>query len=186
MSLALNTNNEPSYSVNGLISTKFSPIFALALVGNIALANELDNQNIYPVIRTPAYSVSAEISGIPFNYYNKSKSLSYYRNLKTIESFRLLESNWNGNDADKIPEAVMLSAFQLLNKIDLASDELRVFPTARDSIQFECMHKGTYVEAELFAGEYFLYSENRNGQEIEQHYNSIDELAKEFISIYAF
>ena len=104
--------------------------------------------------------------------------------MKSIENFRKLESNWNGNNADKIPEIVVLSAFQLLNQVVAVSDELRVFPTARDSIQFEYSHQGTYVEAELFANEFCLYSENANGLEQELHFDSIDELAKEFISFY--
>jgi hypothetical protein len=67
-----------------------------------------------------------------------------------LESFRSLEKNWNGYDADPIPNKSIDKALELLDYLKGFS-EPEVFPTARDSVQFEWGGKDReYLEFEIF------------------------------------
>lgn len=68
--------------------------------------------------------------------------------LSQIEQFNLLEENWNGNHAEVFSKELVDKAKRILN---LLSDEPEVFPTARNSIQFEYEKiNGEYLEFEIF------------------------------------
>lgn len=63
--------------------------------------------------------------------------------IETINSFSELEQGWNGYGADPIPICVIQTAL----KIAAGLSEAEVYPTGRQSIQFEF---GDDVELEIF------------------------------------
>lgn len=56
------------------------------------------------------------------------------KNESLIRSFGQLPKGWNGYTADPIPQDVVYRALRLLRELPVAPE---VFPTARESIQFE-------------------------------------------------
>lgn len=52
-----------------------------------------------------------------------------------IHSFKNLENGWNGDKAKAIPTSVIENALMMLP--DVPKDGLKIFPTGRESIQFE-------------------------------------------------
>lgn len=78
------------------------------------------------------------------------KSIKLNENLKKIESFRNLPGNWNDSSAGRIDYELITMAKFIIQNIDR---QPRVFPTARDSIQFEFYDTGNenrYLEFEVF------------------------------------
>lgn len=183
MNLVLHTNDEYSYPVNGVLSTQFPSLITLALMMKMMVGVEVETPCCLPKLYTQSYAVCGELANIPMKYFCESKSMSYYRNAKIIDDFRLLEFNWNGNKAEKIPEAVRKNASLFLDRIRGISDFIRVFPTARDSIQFEYTNNGKYVEAELFENQFTLFVDQNEG-EFESDFDSIEKLAKEYLAAY--
>lgn len=88
-----------------------------------------------------------------------------------LHQFSMLKKDWNGYDAAPIPSATLNFANLFLqnlrtNNIDLNGWE--VFPTARESIQFEKNIGDDYVEIEIYSdGHFAFYSEGRESLEIE-------------------
>ena len=68
-------------------------------------------------------------------------------NIKKIESFLALEKGWNGYSAEPFEKSLVEKAISLLDKLPSQPD---VFPTGRNSIQFEYHLKDKYVEIEIF------------------------------------
>ena len=58
------------------------------------------------------------------------------KNINTILSFKKFASNWNGNGAEPFSENIIQRAFDFINSPELKFQP-NVFPTARQSIQFE-------------------------------------------------
>lgn len=76
--------------------------------------------------------------------------------IKAIESFKELERNWNGYDAEPIPEAVINKALELAKQLQPTPEF--VAPTARRSIQFEWEVDGLYTEVEVFNDKIEIFS----------------------------
>lgn len=89
------------------------------------------------------------------NYQLKKK----LNNINTILSFKKFESNWNGNGAEPFSVAIIQKAFDFINSSELKFQP-NVFPTARQSIQFEYeKSNGNYLEIEIFEDRFSAYSE---------------------------
>lgn len=88
-----------------------------------------------------------------------------------INEFKSLEKDWNGYDANPVPTAVVEAALLFLEKLLESKQNLdgwEVFPTARETIQFEKNIGDDYVEIEVYSGGRFaFYSEGRQNIEIE-------------------
>jgi hypothetical protein len=67
--------------------------------------------------------------------------------IKTIESFRELKHDWNGNNAEPLSEKVINKALNLAKELKPIP---LVFPTANNSIQFEWEDNILYLEMEIF------------------------------------
>ena len=81
------------------------------------------------------------------NYINFTDKLM--KNAELIRSFGELSDNWNGYDAEKISKDVIMSAITAVYLIEIQPD---VFPTGRNSIQFEYEKKnGDYLEFEIYS-----------------------------------
>lgn len=76
-----------------------------------------------------------------------------------IEAIKNLEDNWNDNGASKFSESLILQAKKIID--DFPNEfEIEVFPTARDSIQFEYETENVYLEFELFEKNASVYFSN--------------------------
>ena len=79
----------------------------------------------------------------------------------TLDDIVKLKKGWNGNDAEPIPEIVIIEARRFLKYIIF---DCELFPTAAESVQFEFNFDNAYVEVEITREGYEIYSEY-NGKE---------------------
>jgi hypothetical protein len=73
-----------------------------------------------------------------------------------IRSFKDLKDGWDGYSAKPIPDKVIERALILSQIIN--NGLIEVFPTARESIQFETKTDKNYIEIEVFYDKIELYS----------------------------
>lgn len=66
-----------------------------------------------------------------------------------INKFKELKQNWDGYHAEPISEKVILKALDVVDKLEKEGYD-SVYPTGRNSIQFEKEFEGTYFEIEIF------------------------------------
>jgi hypothetical protein len=115
--------------------------------------------------------------------YNVCKTQTFLNdlkeNIKKIEGFKKLSSNWNNANANKFN----------LEFIDMISSQLsniqiqpKIFPTGRNSLQFEYERKnGDYLEFEIFESHInFLSIKNNEEKEDETSFDNINKLVNEF------
>lgn len=116
----------------------------------------------------------------PVAYYNGNvlEEKKKTDNLITINSFLNLEYNWNDNEAQPFSESLINEAKQIIMGLFRQPD---VFPTARNSIQFEYERdNGDYFEIELFSGRLEIFSIiNNEESELSLSYDSQNILVKE-------
>jgi hypothetical protein len=92
-------------------------------------------------------------------------------NLKRIFSFGQLVYNWNDNNGEPLPLIVLNRAKKLLYKLEFQPE---VFPTSRDSIQFEfSVGDDKYLELEIFDDHIIAFLQI-NDQEYEFRINEQD------------
>lgn len=104
-------------------------------------------------------------------------------NLKLINSLREFKENWNGYDGKGFTKELCDFSTDIIKKLD-EKDQPKVFPTGRESIQFEYEKRnGEYLEFEIYSPkriEMFKVLENQT--ELEKHVDleELEELVKEF------
>ncbi len=81
---------------------------------------------------------------------------------KKINSFKSLKQNWNDNGADPIDDAVINNAINVIKKISFMKKYPEIYPTARNSIQFEFDFNGIYFELEVFTDKIQYLIDNNN------------------------
>ena len=67
---------------------------------------------------------------------------------KLMESFKDLEYGWNGDSAKPIPDSVIKASQEIL--VSISSKLPEIYPTGRESIQFEYDKNGKSLEIEIF------------------------------------
>ncbi len=108
------------------------------------------------------------------------------QNLERLNSFRLLQPGWNGYDADPLDDVVIGRARDLLLESKIFSFTPEIFPTARDSIQFEYRtEKGEYLEVEIYEDSFGIYMETED-KEREEDDLSRDEIVSIIRAFHAF
>lgn len=86
-------------------------------------------------------------------------------NILKVESFRNLTVGWNGSGALPFEDSLILSILHLLPNLKF---QPKIFPTGRQSIQFEYERpNGDYLEFEIFENT-VMYLSVMNGIEIEK------------------
>lgn len=93
-------------------------------------------------------------------------------NITRINSFARLNDNWNMNGAEPIQQDVINRALDLIKKLEFQPE---IFPTARQSIQFEYENDSQYLEFEIFGDKIDVLIED-NGNTREFSTTSIDEI----------
>ncbi len=84
--------------------------------------------------------------------------------LKRIEGIAALQANWNGYGATSFSPEVLQKARSFVE--DVVYYKTKVFPTGRDSIQFEFDSiPGKYLEIEVFSDHYAMLFEKGAAQE---------------------
>ena len=96
--------------------------------------------------------------------------------IERLNSFRLLQPGWNGYDADSLDHVVISRAQDLLLEPKILSLTLEIFPTARNSIQFEYRREdGGYLEVEIYDDSFGIYLK-AGGEEREEDDLTRDEI----------
>lgn len=69
-------------------------------------------------------------------------------NLERLNGIRAFKKDWNGYDAEPIPEDIINRCEEIVKLLDM---QLELFPTGRETIQFEHdFEDETYIEFEIF------------------------------------
>ena len=76
--------------------------------------------------------------------------------IQKIESFRRLKQDWNGNGASPFSEKLITKALDLAKQLTPVPN---VFPTARNSIQFEWETDNIYLELEVFEDKLEIFNQ---------------------------
>jgi hypothetical protein len=106
----------------------------------------------------------------------------FISNLKTLSGFKQLPYNWNGNGAVPFETDLLKKSALIIMSL---KHQPQIFPTARQSIQFEYQKKnGDYLEFEIFENKIIVYSEQA-AQEKEYELNSMQEINDIVESFYA-
>ena len=83
------------------------------------------------------------------NYPDNNQFISHIENINRLGSFLNLKQNWNNNNAKPFTNKLISKALNILNSLDMPPE---IFPTGRDSIQFEYeKDNGDYLEFEIYA-----------------------------------
>ena len=160
------------------------------------LKNEIENQ-LQPILEAQnalidlSSELSSENDSIKFEIANLKQVYSEnyqlkkkIKNINSIHSLKILDTNWNGNNAEPFSDTIIQRALDIINSPSLKFQP-DVFPTGRQSIQFEYeKSNGNYLEIEIFEDNYSAYSEIKN-EETEFESISLDDifrLVNEFYS----
>lgn len=86
------------------------------------------------------------------SYIDNSNTINFsqelQKNIELINSYKNLDDNWNSYGASKFSESVIDKALSILYFLSIQPD---VFPTGRNSIQFEYeKNNGDYLEFEIY------------------------------------
>lgn len=108
-------------------------------------------------------------------------------NYEKLESFKTLEKDWDGYDADPISETTINNAKLLLDKLkENNQDGWEVFPINNGNVQIEKdINNNTYLEIEISNSNY-TYMFFRNGLEVVgsvYHIEENDSLIQELVKI---
>ena len=121
---------------------------------------------------------------IPKYITDEKKSM----NLAKLLSFRALDKNWNGNGADPFTDKLLQKASEAIVKLSSVWQP-SIFPTGRDSVQFEFFNgeDGGYLEIELYEDMLGIFYKYPNGDTGEYETTfSIDEIHKAVSDFYGF
>lgn len=98
----------------------------------------------------------------------------YVKSLEILESFRKLEKDWNGYNANPIPNESIDNAIDFLNYLKENNEDLiypEIFPTGQDSVQLEWHGKNSeYLEIEFFPNKIDALIEVRDVAEADKIY----------------
>ena len=105
-------------------------------------------------------------------------------NLNKLENISKLEENWNGYNCKSIPKEVCDFSANIIRK--LGDFQPKIFPTGRESVQFEYEKNEEYLEFEIFSSkEIEMFRITRDKKEIEKHVTVIEliEMARKFFLV---
>lgn len=154
----------PTENKNQISSSSTSNISTVVVLGLAAITASA----------SPVVSLNSSMSMTPptmldlFEYQMNKRFLALEEKLN---QFGLLKRDWNGYDAAPIPLAALDAAKMFLQSLRNGNIDLNgweVFPTARESVQFEKTVGDDYIEVEIYSdGHFAFYSEGRESLEIE-------------------
>ena len=100
-------------------------------------------------------------------------------NKKKLNSFKQLQSDWNGYDGEPIPLEVIESVEKIITKMDFQPS---IFPTGRGSVQIEYFRDDdNKLEIEISSDEVYVYRvDNGIEWEGETTHETVPEIANNF------
>ncbi|MBM2834448.1 MAG: hypothetical protein HW406_1609 [Candidatus Brocadiaceae bacterium] len=135
--------------------------------------------------KTPENYISSPIPSSSVNDFFPSYSKYYIDLSEKLKSFEQLGNNWNGYGSPMLQTKIISNATSFLSLIKEISSDLSVFPTARNSIQFEFETiNGLYSEAEIFSEKIEIYFEYRDNPAEYFSFNKVEDASKEFLRIH--
>lgn len=91
-------------------------------------------------------------------------------NIRKLHSFIELPENWNDNGAKPVSLTLVNKCIEFINSPNL-NYQPDIFPTARDSVQFEYEKpNGSYLEIEIYENHISYLYIDETGKEIEQEF----------------
>lgn len=133
--------------------------------------------NQFAEISIEQEAIKDEISNLRKIYSENYQLRKKLENINNLLSFKKFQANWNGYDAQPFAENVIQKSIEFINSPKLRFQP-SVFPTARESIQFEYEKpNGNYLEIEIFEDKYSAYLEI-DKKEYEKDSISLDEIIK--------
>ncbi len=162
----------------------------------IELPPELDQKNKNPIVWSESLGDHKTDYGVKIapEFHKTSFAISdlykdfnmpYFELKSKLDSFRELQKNWNGNDAERIQENLIVKADNFLTSTLKISQSLSIFPTARDSIQIEFEKtNGEYCEVEIFSNSFEIYYEKDHHSSESYCYNDLITASDKFLELY--
>lgn len=145
-----------------LMELKFNPDY----VNN----DSTNNDNI--ISRNASSSTDDQFISRYFS--GKAKEGKKTENLAKLEEFELLQKNWNFHEANSFSKRLINLCRNLLSSLRAQPD---VFPTGRDSIQFEYeKENGEYLEFEIFEDHIDILRIDKLEHEEEYRYAITDDI----------
>ena len=95
------------------------------------------------------------------------KAILRAANRKTIESFRDLQSGWNGGSGDPVPDSVIERALRIVR--NLPFQRMDIFPTGRKSIQLEFDRGSDSLEVEIAENNAYILYANDTDETYHEH-----------------
>jgi hypothetical protein len=132
---------------------------------------------------TYATYLNGSVEVVPFESKWQQFQIKRQLNEEKIISYSKLSENWNDNGATAISKDVVEKALNLLHII-MIDFQPEIFPTARNSIQFEYEDDDNYLEIEVFKDSYILYK-NYNDIEKESKVYDLNTIDEEITAYYA-
>lgn len=149
-------------------------LIPLVALSPVTLGAESDYS---PYLSNQSYVTGhAQVSNSSYQHH-----LPLYHKLYEIEC---LETNWDGYGASAFTSEAISAAKTFLGGVKDSISNLYIFPTMRDSIQFEWEQGDIYAEIEVFESKFELYAES-DGEEIQSLSSSdMKSMQDAFIGLY--
>lgn len=177
----------PTYSLKQFAAGVGATICLLTVSSNDAVASV----DLLQTLASPLSIVSTHSSH--YSMYNRGNINMFIEGTATMTSdvwnshrkldeISLLSYNWNNNGANAFSPALIGKMRDIINRISV---QPAIFPTARDSIQFEYENEnGDYLEFELFEdGNLKKFFFGSNGESITE-YIAVEEIERNVSEFY--
>ncbi len=130
------------------------------------------------------YSYGYNVSHYSTQDYFSSYAKDYQLLQMKLDEISKLEDDWNGYGAKPITKSIVIDARHFIENVKILSQHISVFPTARQSIQFEFEHDDKYCEAEIFVDRIEIYAEKENREWLNDSFNSIQQASSVFFKAF--
>lgn len=104
-----------------------------------AIVEQLVPQDAIVTLSTPG------VSGVA-GLFLSNQALALYESIDTLEKYRALKAGWNGKGSTPFDVELIDNAIDFVKQLDYQPE---IFPTGRDSIQFEYHTEWGYLEVEM-------------------------------------
>lgn len=150
---------QPKNSVTELVQKNFKQDKKIDTTIGISYGITSGNSSSSGMMDRPVLKQKSLIEKIntasPFGIFSENSSSSGMMDSpilkleRLIKTFKYLKYGWNGDSAKPIPESVIRNSHKIL--LAIKSDLPEVYPTGRESIQFEYDKDDESLEIEIFS-----------------------------------
>lgn len=131
-------------------STSLGFLAAISLLSFNETPQKQNFETVEPLVVNKGSILDSNYSVISPNYSSKISLAKVVDNLKLVEGFKKLQSNWNGYGAKEFDDEYLNSIKDLIQELPVQPE---IFPTGRQTVQFEfSLPEDTFLEIEIFNG----------------------------------